>query len=226
MCCKINGGKENKRDFILELQRLKKDNVLICEEELTQYTTIQNNETGRNTVNDIKDFVDNNTNSAQLLDRERLKRREFYNYGYLNIDIQNRIFDIYSQYINDYKSKKISLMKLKVAILVLFSLDKNILNLLQNFDYAFQVPKIIVLHNTENTLNDIDKALLPILSSLGFDILFITPTRYCDIEEIFTEDKLNIFNLEKSIMDLGNPFKSIKQQTKKKGFLERLFGNE
>lgn len=57
----------------------------------------------------------------------------------------------------------------------IISLNDDILNLLQNFDYPFKNPKIMVEDMKGQTFEEGDKYVLIFLYSLGFDILIFSP---------------------------------------------------
>ena len=215
LCCKISGVEENLTDFRKKIQNLKTSNTVIYEdiidEELIASKKMQ-----------IELFLKENTNTLQRLDFGRVKMQPFYEYRYLDMSVQNRIFTLYSTMVQT----KIANSKIAFCLAVLFSLNKSILNLLQNFDYGFDIPKIIVYHISESALSTWEKIVLKILNNLCFDILYITPTRYCDIDEIFNSEIINIFTLEQSKFDLRNPFLETANVDKKKGFWERLFSDE
>ncbi len=154
------------------------------------------------------------------LDRKKMKGKPCWHYGYLNPNLQEMLLD----HIESILEKGITQNKQREMLQelsILLNLDKDILDLLQNFDYGFDIPKIILYHSTNMVYSENDSILLTHLNKMGFDIVTITPTRYCDLEDIFNEDTLNVFNLGNSAMNLKPPFKKDKQE--KKTFFERIF---
>ncbi len=216
LCCKINGVTNDIKEFTRKINELDLEkNCLVFENE-SLFTEINLDRVVKEILQvNIIDMVDSNGDFHV----EQLKTKNCYHYGYLGNPVQTRILDA-------IKSRFYSILEdgtqkdMVFAIAVLLNLDKRILNLLQNFDYGFAIPKIILYHNNEFEYKKQDKIILETLNEIGFDILAITPTRYCDIENVFTEDILNIFSLENSAMNLKSPFKKEKER---KTFFERIF---
>ena len=90
---------------------------------------------------------------------------------------------------------------------MLFNLEEKILDLWQQFDYGFQVPKVIIYHNNELYFNEYDRIFIKILWYLDFDILSFSPIGYCDIEDLFNgNEELNVFQLDELSQKFKNPF--------------------
>ena len=59
---------------------------------------------------------------------------------------------------------------------VLMNLDKELLRLLQNFDFTKSIPKFLVVDVTEKMFTLEECILLAFLNLVGFDIAIFTPT--------------------------------------------------
>lgn len=220
LCCKISGVEDNIKEFAKKVNELGKvDNCLIFEDRplLCMSQHVYDYEKNLILQSNIRDMIDDNGQ----LDRTKMRNAECYHYGFLNIHTQNRLLDIIESVIKSglEQNRQNALIEI---LAVLMNIDKNILNLLQNFDYAFKIPKIILYHSNSSTISNNTKIILKTLNRIGFDILAVTPTRYCDIDDMFDEDVLNIFQLGNSAMNLRSPFKENKVQEKKSWF-ERIF---
>ncbi|WP_443663763.1 YceG family protein, partial [Clostridium sp.] len=105
---------------------------------------------------------------------------------------------------------------------VLINLDKEILELLQSFDYPEEVPKIVIYNNEENgNLSFEDCIMLAFMDSMGIDIIIYNPSGYNDIENFINPDQYDIHRLENVSFKLH--FK--KNADKKKGFFKNLFNS-
>ena len=62
------------------------------------------------------------------------------------------------------------------------NLDREILKLLQKYDFTKDIPKLVVLDVIEDTFNKVECIQLVLCSLLGFDIALYTPTGYKNIE--------------------------------------------
>lgn len=239
LCCKINGVENDIKDFIKKIEDFNVDNCLIFENS-SLFTILDQEKNNYNFLNWegeeqfkenlMKDLINEvlQANIINMVDNngefyvEQLKNKRCYHYGYLSNMVQTRILDMikskYYSVIENNQNQK----ELVFYITILLNLDKRILNLMQNFDYGYDIPKIILYHSNEFVYKEQDEIILKALNEIGFDILAITPTRYCDIDNIFPNEILNIFSLEKSSMNLKSPFRNNKIQ-KKKGLFERIF---
>lgn len=223
LCCKINGVPENKKEYINKIKDLdENENVLIFENKIVKCNSY-------NGVEDkyeyVKNFTNKFSNTQQLTDVEKIKQSVFFHeYKHLDLDIQNAIIQIHKSFVLDFKNSKIQKDEMNKNLAVLYSLDNDVLELLQKYDYGTKVPKIILFHNDNSTIRNWDNVIFKIFRMLAFDIVAITPTRYCNIENAFNNDILNVFNIGIGEMDIKNPFKNSIGQ--KQSFLERIFGYE
>ena len=224
ICCKINGI-ENDKDFEDKLEKLSdRENCIVynsCKLFHNQSINILN---GYGTDipfrERLKRFYKNG-----IFQIEEFKNSSCYRYRHLRKSIQDRILtfalnkDVSSFNNQDWENWS-------KCFGVLLNLGDEILNLWQQFDYGFQVPKVIIYHNDEIYFNEYDRILIKLLWYLNFDILVFSPVGYCDIEDLFKEDEvLNVFQLNGFSQKFKNPFqkKNIVNYNKESLF-ERIFG--
>ncbi len=217
ICCKVCGVEDDIKNFCNKIRVLCVENRTKIYEDKSLVPNIDLNfEQSLILQSNLRELLDNDFQ----LDRKKMKGKPCWHYGYLNPNLQEMLLD----HIESILEKGITQNRQKEMIRelsLILNLDKDILNLLQNFDYGFDIPKIILYHSTNMVYSENDGILLSHLNKMGFDIVAITPTRYCDLEDIFSEDILNIFNLGNSAMNLKSPFKKDKQE--RKSFFERIF---
>lgn len=224
ICCKINGI-EDSRDFEEKMESLTRvdnclvfDNCSIFEDKEILYI---NNLIRLDFGERIKKFY-----SRGEFQKEKFRHSMFFEkWRCLKLPLQNMILNlIEAMDISQFNNRDWKDWTLCVAIMM--NLKTEILDLLQKYDYGFQVPKIVVFHNGNNVLRKDDSILVTLLWTLGFDILFFSPNGYCDIEETFnskkTEDVLNIFQLDILSTNFKIPFLK-KKIINKESFLERIF---
>ena len=103
------------------------------------------------------------------------------------------------------------------------SIPEELINLLQTFDYAQEVPKVILYNNEVNgILSRADAALLLLLNEIGLDIILYNPPGHNDLEHFIRKEYFDHHMLEDMVFDLSF------QENKKdasivSGFLNRLF---
>lgn len=157
-----------------------------------------------------------------LVDSKKLKAHTLYKYSHLKTSLQDNICEklnlMFSSGILNLQMT--TEMKLQI-ILVVLNLEEDILNLLQNHDYPFFIPKIVVYDNSSTMFEVEDAILLVFLHLMAFDILILTPSGYNNIESHIGGSFIQTHKLEKLRFDLDIE-SSRKQNTR--GFFSGLFG--
>ncbi len=122
-----------------------------------------------------------------ILDSDKMLNTNWWTYKHLPQGLQIGIAKAISRYVDKATFKQTQGESLEALQLYLFSqaltIPKNILQLLQKFDYSQDVPKIVLFNNGKSgTISKSDCALLLLLNELGFDIIIYNPTGENDIE--------------------------------------------
>lgn len=118
---------------------------------------------------------------------EQLKASPLNKYGYLSDSLQTLIFSKMQEAVDSGFLKIPAEKLLPLVIYVGTNLDREILRLLQKFDFTKDIPKLIIIDVIEDTFSMIECIQLVLYSLLGFDILICTPTGYRDIETFVSE---------------------------------------
>ena len=92
-------------------------------------------------------------------------------------------------------------MKLKILSVIL-NIDKQLLNMIQKFDYPFSIPKFVAYDSSENIFSLEDCIIIAFLYLFGFDILIITPTGYNNMEKYINSKYFDVHKLENVKFDL------------------------
>ena len=66
------------------------------------------------------------------------------------------------------------------------NINRNLIRMIQGFDFTKKNPKIIYINTTEETIPREDSILTALLSMIGFDVLFFVPTGYRSVENNYT----------------------------------------
>lgn len=111
-------------------------------------------------------------------------------FGKLNASTEKLLYEKFRDFVTLYPNLKSDVYA------KIMNLDNKILNLLQNFDFCFKNPKIIVENMDDNNFNKTDKYVLIFLYSLGFDIIIFSPKglsflKDYDINTITLDNYLN-----------------------------------
>lgn len=157
------------------------------------------------------------------LDPNALKRSRFYRYDYLPDGTQDYILEKI-QALMDYDLIVNSGPDLPAAMLsVLMNLDKELLRLIQQFDFTRAVPKLLIVDVTEAVFSLEECILLAFFNLTGFDIAVFTPTGYRNLEAHIRTDSFDTltageYRFDLTVPDLRRP------AGRKSGWLGRIFG--
>lgn len=109
------------------------------------------------------------------------------------------------------------------VIATVLNLSKDILRLIQNFDFTKKNPKIIYVNANETVISLEDSILVAFLNLVGFDIVFFVPTGYQNVEQHFNNINLmEEHQLGEYLYDLQVP--ELKRLPLKLSWREKLFG--
>lgn len=151
-----------------------------------------------------------------LYDKEKVRNCADYSLSYLKTSIQELLLEKANEMIQkEYFNFGIDL-NVKIRILsTLLSLDKELIKLLQRFDYPLSVPKLLIYHNDDRIFCMEDYITLAFLNSVGLDIVVFSPTGYNSIENGIKSSLFDTHNLEDVRFDL-QPSKELAKEMKKR----------
>lgn len=141
------------------------------------------------------------------LSEERIVQSDWWQYGELTLELQQAIAHTIKNSCKQPLLKQLPNENLYDLQLFLFKqmtmLPKEILRLLQSFDYAQEVPKVVLYQGPQQpALSREDVALLAFLNRFGVDIIFYNPTGKLDLEKHLQEDTFDSHRLEHMVFDL------------------------
>lgn len=104
-------------------------------------------------------------------------------------------------------------------------LPKEVLRLIQKFDFTRKNPKLVFVLSTEQTLSLEDSITAAFLHLVGFDILFFVPTGYQSIEKYFQKPFANEHQIGEYMYDLSAPaLQSLRQSGLRS--IKKFFGRK
>ena len=165
--------------------------------------------------------------SGKTINIELLKKSKYNNYSFLSDNLQNLIFEKMQEAID---SGLLLLDEHELVPLVLYvglNIEKEILKILQKFDYTKDIPKIIVIDSIEDTFKKVECIQLILFNLLGFDILIYTPTGYKDLETYISTNAFETYSMNEFQYNVRVPrFKipdTVPEPDKNDGFFSKLF---
>lgn len=155
-------------------------------------------------------------NPNGTFDSKKLKSQEGYVFDQLSAETADMFVKKLNEFITKDGNRLSKEERVEIANTIL-SLSKPIARMIENFDYPFQVPKILLLLNKEERVLPQAKIALEFLSSLGFDIAVLSPSGVSGL----SDKNRSILRLDKMVYDLN--FSTVPPIPKEKGFIQSLF---
>ncbi len=126
------------------------------------------------------------------LQKQKIKSNPNYRYGFLQPDTQDYILDKLQMLIdnNVIQGTFENGMEYNIVAVVL-NMRREILRLIQNFDFTKKNPKLIYLYMNENTVTIEDAIITAFLNLIGFDVVFFVPTGYQCVEKFYKKPILS-----------------------------------
>ena len=140
------------------------------------------------------------------LQRSKIKSHPSYQYGYLREDTQEYLLDKLQTLIDRKIIKGTFENGTEYTIVsTALNLNKDILRLIQKFDFTKKNPKAVYINTTERTLSLEDSILTAYLNLIGFDILFFIPTGYQTVEKYYNIRLMEEHQIGEYVYDLTVP---------------------
>jgi hypothetical protein len=140
------------------------------------------------------------------LQREKIKNHPDYQYGYLRSELQEHMLDKLQQMIEQKIIRGTFENGTEYTIIATaLNLNKELLRLLQKFDFTKKNPKIIYINTTERMISLEDSIAMAYLNLVGFDILFFVPTGYQSVEKYFQKNVMEEHQIGEYVYDLAIP---------------------
>lgn len=140
----------------------------------------------RESANPIKAFATDFLKNGKL-QRRRIKTHKAYSYGFLREPVQEYILDKLQTLIDQKLIKGMFENGTEYTVVsTALNLDKNVLRMIQKFDFTKKNPKLIYVVTGEKLLSLEDAIQTVFLHLLGFDIVLFVPTGYQCIEQFLT----------------------------------------
>ena len=156
---------------------------------------------------------------------EKIKNHPKYTYGILRDDIQDLIFEKLRNLIEQKLIKNTGVNGTEYVIIAqVLNLPKEIIRLIQNFDFTKKNPKLIYINTGETVISLEDSILTAFLNLIGFDIVFFVPTGYQSIERHFNGNIIEEHQIGEYKYDMQVPNLSVPSQGRRMTWREKLFG--
>lgn len=174
-------------------------------------------------ANPIKPFATQFLKNGRL-QRGKIKEHKAYPYGILRGEMQEHLLDKL-QLLLDQKVVAGTYQNGTeyTVVATALNLNRDLLRLIQKFDFTKKNPKLIFINTTEKILSLEDSILVAYLNLVGLDILFFVPTGYQCIEKYLPEGYVNEHQIGEYLYDLSVPNLNAVQEGGLSS-IRRLFG--
>ena len=136
----------------------------------------------------------------------KIKSHSSYKYGILREETQDLILEKLQLMIDQKLVKGISENGTEYTVIsIVLDLPKDILRLVQKFDFTKKNPKLIYINTSESIISLEDTIIITFLNLIGFDIVFFVPTGYQSIEKYFNKNIIEEHQAGEYLYDLQVP---------------------
>lgn len=140
------------------------------------------------------------------LQKSKVKSHQAYQYGYLKEEIQDLILDKLEMLIESKIIKGTFETGIEYLIVsTVLNLKKEIVRLIQKFDFTKVNPKLIYISVSEDVFSLEDAIVMAYLNLIGFDIILFVPTGYESEGKFYTKQILETHEVGEYMYDLEVP---------------------
>lgn len=149
--------------------------------------------------------------APSFYNRGKLRKQEImthsaYEYSYLRNESQEHILDCLEIMLEEKNIKGMGQNGMEFKVIGdILSLDKDILRMIQWFDFTQKNPKIIYIQTTEAMPSVEDAIVLAFLNLVGFDVVNFVPTGYQGVEGHYLRPTMEEHQIGSYAYDLSIP---------------------
>ena len=155
--------------------------------------------------NPVKPFATEFYRNGRL-QKGKIKQHKAYQYGFLRESMQDHLLDKIQALIEQKIIRGTGENGTEYTIVsTALNLNKNILRMIQRFDFTKKNPKLIYIITGETVLSLEDSIHAAFLNLVGFDILFYVPTGYQCVEKFFNRNIIEEHQIGEYLYDLQVP---------------------
>ena len=159
--------------------------------------------------------------------KDKIKKHPDFPYAILREEMQDHILDKIELLIKTKLVKGIGENGTEYSVIAWgLNLPKEIVRMIQSFDFTKKNPKLIFVCVTDKTLSLEDSIIVSLLNLIAFDIIFFVPTGYQCVEKYFTKKIMEEHQIGDYQYDLTVPDLLLRPVNNKIGnsLLGKIFG--
>lgn len=161
------------------------------------------------------------------LQRNKIKNHPKYPYGILREEIQEFMLDKLENMIEQRLIKGIGENGMEYTVIAqVLNIPKEIVRMIQKFDFTKKNPKLIYINTKEERLSLEDSILAAYLNLIGFDELFFIPTGYRNMEQHFNKKLMEEHQIGEYLYDLEVPdLNNLSLNSTRLTWRDKIFGS-
>ena len=209
---KINGVNDNYMESISNMIQSSK-NLIYFDSFPIQLQGVNNNIS-------LREFAKQLVFKDQI-DFERLKKSPYYTYSVYSEETQHLILDKVSKLISMKWCVNGDNKLVYEIIDTVFRLPPNILQMIHNFDFTAEIPKLVIYNGSNIPCSLHDCIIIMFLKLIGFDVVIYAPTGYRVVEQYIDSQLFNEITIGN--FDFNLPNIKLVSKNKKKKFFGKIF---
>lgn len=157
---------------------------------------------------------------------EELKNSDYNTFKFLSDPLQYLIFEKMQEAVDSGWLLLEQNELVPMVIYVGLNIDKEILKILQKFDFTKDIPKIVVIDTIEDTFSKVECIQLLLFNLMGFDVIIYTPTGYKNLETYISPNAFETYVMNEYKYNVRVPRFKIPDsipKPKEEGFFSKLF---
>lgn len=156
--------------------------------------------------------------------KKKIKEHVSYPYSFLREEMQEHILDKLQLLIESRAIKGTFENGTEYTITAtVLNLPKEIVRLIQKFDFTKKNPKLIYFNTGEKMISLEDSILAAFLNLVGFDVVFFVPTGYQNIEKHFNKRLMEEHQIGEYVYDLQVPNMALVPSGTRPSWRDKIF---
>ncbi|MBO5146639.1 MAG: hypothetical protein J6C19_14120 [Lachnospiraceae bacterium] len=156
--------------------------------------------------------------------KKKIKEHQSYPYSFLREEIQEHILDKLQLLIDQKTIRGTFENGTEYTIVAtILNLPKEIVRLIQKFDFTKKNPKLIYFNTGEKMISLEDSILAAFLNLAGFDVVFFVPTGYQNIEKYFNTRPMEEHQIGEYVYDLQVPNMALVSSNTRPSWRDKIF---
>ena len=176
-------------------------------------------------ANPVKAYSTEFFKNKRLL-KTKIKNHSCYQYEVLREEVQDYILEKL-EYLIESKLIKCTFENGTeyTIISTVLNMSKEIVRLIQNYDFTKKNPKVIVINTGEKIISLEDTILTVFLNFVGFDVLYFIPTGYQNIDKYLNRKIIEEHQIGEYMYDLNVPnLINISYEQQKENLMNKIRG--